>query len=539
MRNGEHDTTSLEGQGAATGVSRRDVLKVGAGAGLGAVSLGASHPGSRSVMAQESSPVAAPVPREGEVVRFSYLRPTWGPATFTKDGPYQQTLQDMGKAEIEVQIIPVIDFDTKINTVLASGEIPDVVWGSGPSSQIWKDAQDQGAFLPINTYLDQYPALREAVPQPFWDLLTDANGDLFFVPQLIYPIVPFSIFYRQDVFEAKGLAEPTNMEEFLAVLEGLAGDPAMSPLTMGYTWHSKDLGTAFNFALNGWQPDPDDANKISPWFVQQPQIDFHFWFQDLYRRQLLDQNYGINPEPNLSDERFEGGKSAIAMAHWSALNKFTVSLRKTNPEARVGVINPLTPTAGTRSVFPIDRGFYVSATMGDPDGFFAFLNWTLTGGSTLRRYGIEGKMFTMEGGQPSPIPDPDREPAYQGPQIEPVSFIAPISEKLDWTQIQASYAGAGIPELFEYVKTKFETYGKNQFFDYRQATIISPTEGRDGSRLFEDILRPVIDSVIINGERTKDEWAAAVQQWREAGGDQIIAEVNELQTDKSKPDYGV
>lgn len=539
MRVGHHDPISREGQIAPSTVSRRGILKAGAGAGLGTAVLGASHLGVLPVVAQESSPVAAPVPREGEVVRFSYLRPTWGPATFTKDGPYQQMLQEMGKAEIAVQIIPVIDFDTKINTVLASGDIPDVVWGSGPSSQIWKDAEDQGAFLPINTYLDTYPALREAVPQPFWDLLTNENGDLFFIPQLIYPIVPFFIFYRQDVFEAKGLTEPTNMDEFLAVLEGLAGDPAISPLTMGYTWHAKDLATAFEFALNGWQPDPDDPNKISPWFVQEPQIDLHFFFQDLYKRQLLDQNYGINPEPNLSDERFEGGKSAIAMAHWSALNKFTVSLQKINPDARVGVINPLTPTAGTRAVFPIDRGFYVSANMADPDGFFAFLNWTLTDGTTFRRFGIEGKTYTMENGQPKPIPDPEREPAYQTPQIEPVSFIGPISEKLDWNLIRANYEGAGIPELFEYVKTKFEAYGKNQYFDYRRSTIISPTDGKDGSRLFEDILRPVIDSVIINAERTKDDWAAAVQQWREAGGDQIIAEVNELQTDKSKPDYGV
>lgn len=522
-------------------LSRRDVLQGGAalGAGAGAVAFTAVHGGRQSAMAQATPSVAPVVERQGDVVSFSYLRPTWGPATFTKDGPYQQTLEQMGKVDIEVQIIPVIDYNTKVNTILASGDIPNVIWGSGPSAQIWKDAQDQGAFTPINDHLDTYPAVKAAVPQSIWDQLTDESGAIYFVPQLIYPVVPFSLFYRQDVFEAKGLTEPTTIDEFVAVLEALTGDPAMSPFTMGYTWHVKDLATAFGFALNGWQPSESDPNMLEPWYVQQKQIDLHFWFQDLYKRQLLDQNYGVNVEPNLSDQRFEGGKSAIAAAHWQAFNKFTVSLRTIAPDARIGVLPPLAPTAGTRMVHPVDRGFYVSSQMENAAGFFDFLNWTLTDGATFRRYGIEGMTYAMEGGAAKPIPDQQREAAYRGPQIEPVSFIGPIDEKLDWTLIRANYEGADIADTFEYVQGKFEEYGANKFYDYRNPFVISPTEGADGTRIYEDVLRPVIDSVIIDANRTRDEWAAAVQQWREAGGDQIIAEVNELQTDKGEPDYGV
>ena len=516
-------------------LSRRRVLQAGAGAAV----LTAGAASSRSALAQATPGVTPVVERQGDPVSFSYLRPTWGPATFTKDGPYQQMLEQMGKVDIEVQIIPVIDYDTKVNTILASGDIPDVIWGSGPSRQIWKDAQDQGAFTPINDLLDAYPAVKAAVPQSIWDQLADESGAIYFVPQLIYPVVPFSLFYRQDVFEAKGLSEPTTIDEFVAVMEELTGDPAMSPFTMGYTWHAKDLATAFGFALNGWQPSESDPNLLEPWYVQEKQIDLHFWFQDLYRRQLLDQNYGVNVEPNLSDQRFEGGKSAIAAAHWSAFNKFTVSLRTIAPEASVGVLSPLGPTAGTRMVHPVDRGFYISSQMQNAEGFFDFLNWSLTDGTTFRRYGIEDKTYRVVADAAQPIPDLQREEAYRGPQIEPVSFISPIEEKLDWTLVRANYEGAGIGDEFEYVQDKFEAYSAHKFYDFRNPFVISPTEGADGTRLYEDILRPVIDSVIIDANRTRDEWAAAVQQWREAGGNQIIAEVNELQTDKSQPDYGV
>ncbi|MGB3307193.1 MAG: extracellular solute-binding protein [Thermomicrobiales bacterium] len=519
-------------------LSRRRLMQAGAGLAASAAMLAAMHI-EQAAAAQEATPIAPITPREGDVVEFSYLRPTWGPATFTKDGPFQQMLQEQGKAKIEVQIIPVIDFDTKINTVLASGEIPDVIWGSGPGRQIWKDAQDQGAFAPINEYLDKYQAVREAVPESFWEMLKDDDGNIYFIPNLIYPIVPFFIFYRQDIFEAKGIAEPTSIDEFVAALEQLKGDPNVSPLTMGYTWHAKDIGTSFDLSLNAWMPAPDNADHIDPWFVQQPQIDLHFWFQDLHKRLLLDQNYGINPEPNLSDDRFQGGKSVVALANWAKFPEFVTNLRKVDSNAKVGVISPMGETGGTRSVFPIDRGFYISAKMKNIDGFFDFLNWSLTGGTTLRRYGIEGKMFNVVDGAPQPIPNVDRDPAYQTSQVEPLSFLAPMSEKLDWAANKLSYESAGVGDQFEYIKGKFEEYSGVQYPDWRNPLIISPTDGKDGTTLYEDNLRPVIDSVIINHDRTKDDWAAALQKWRDQGGDKIIEEVNELQTDKSKPDYGV
>ena len=519
-------------------LSRRRLVQASAGIGVGASAFFAgTH--SQAVTAQDATPLAPITSREGKVVEFSYLRPTWGPATFTKNGPFQQALQDQGKVKIDVQIIPVIDFDTKINTVLASGDIPDVIWGSGPSSQIWKDAQDQGAFSAINDYLDKYTAVRDAVPQSFWEMLKDKDGKIYFIPNLIYPIVPFFIFYRQDIFEAKGIAEPKSIDEFVAALDKLKGDPNLSPLTMGYMWHAKDLATSFEFSLNSWMPAADDPNHIDPWFVQQPQIDIYYWFQDLHKRQLLDQNYGVNQEPNFSDDRFKGGKSVVALANWAAYADFITNLRKLTPEAKIGVISPMGPGAGTRSVFPIDRGFYVSARMKDVDGFFSYLNWTLTGGKTLRRYGIEGKMFTVVDGKAQPIPDVDREESYKNPQVEPLQFLAPMSEKLDWDAIRLSFDSAGVGDQFDYIKGKFEAYAANSFPDWRNPFIISPTDGKDGTTLYEDNLRPVIDSVIINHDRTKDDWAAAVQKWREKGGDKIIAEVNEMQTDKSKPDYGV
>ncbi|MEQ7124118.1 substrate-binding domain-containing protein [Actinopolymorpha sp. B11F2] len=471
-------------------------------------------------------------------VSFTYLRPTWGPATYTKDGPFEKALEKQGKADIDVQIIPVIDYDTKVNTILASGDIPDVIWGSGPSSATWKEAQDEGAFLPIDDYLEQYPALREAVPESIWEILKDENGDTYFIPNLIWPQVPFFLCYREDLFEKAGIEPPTTVDEFApTVAKVKSAFPEQVPFTMGYEWSAKEIATSFGVSMFSWEPSPADPDLLIPWYMKEPEVDMYFWFQDLHKRGLLDPDYGVNKEPNFADDKFKAGKSVMVISHWSSIPDATTQLRTIDKYAKVGVVSPLGELGGNRLVFPVDRGFYVSGTMEDPDGFFRFLNWTLTDGSELRRWGIRDKTFTVSEDGKEPIPDNEREKAFQGPQLEPMGFLGPFSEKLDWDITKLAFEAAKIPDRFDYVKGKFDEYCAQEYPDYRDPTVRSAVEDKKGTQLYEDYLQKVAQSTIINHDVSRDDWRKAVDKWRAAGGDQIIDEINTAQKDKSKPSY--
>ncbi|MET9023306.1 extracellular solute-binding protein [Actinopolymorpha sp. NPDC004070] len=474
----------------------------------------------------------------GGVTTFSYLRPTWGPATYTKNGAYERTLEKKAHVDIRAQIIPVIDYDTKVNTILASGDIPDVIWGSGPVSGTWKEAQDEGAFLPIDKYLDKYPAVRKAVPDTIWETLKDKNGDTYFIPNLIWPQVPFFLYYRQDLFEKANLSEPKTLPEFVTTLSALKSRyPKLVPFTMGYEWHAKELATSFGVAKSGWEPAPDDAHRLIPWFMKDKEIDLYFWLQDVHRKGLLDPDYGVAKEPNFSTDKFKAGKTVMAIEHWGAYAGISSDLRKVVPDARVGVVSPLGELGGNRVVFPMDRGFYVSAKIKDADGFFRFLDWTLTDGSTFRRWGVAGKTYKVVDGKRVPIPDNERDKAYQGPQQEPLHFLDPYDEKLDWDSMKLGFEASGVADRFDYVKGKFAEYTAKAYTDYRDPTVMSPTEVKKGTQLFEDLLQKPTQSTIINHKATRQDWLRAVDKWRAAGGDTIIAEVNRLQKDKSKPRY--
>ena len=45
--------------------------------------------------------------KEGDKLSFTYLRPVWGAATYTEDGPYEKALEEAANVDVKVQIVPV------------------------------------------------------------------------------------------------------------------------------------------------------------------------------------------------------------------------------------------------------------------------------------------------------------------------------------------------------------------------------------------------------------------------------------------------
>lgn len=480
----------------------------------------------------------------GKKAKFSYLRPTWGPATYTKGGAYEKELFKQANVEIDVQIIPVVDFDAAVKTIAAGGNMPDVIWGSGPTNSFWKDLEEQDAFLKINKYLDLFPAVKDAVPQGIWDMMANDKGDIYFIPNLIYPVVPFFINYRADIFEQLNIPEPTTIKELEAALLKIKESGLdVVPMTHGNThayWAMKDVGTSFG-SVSGWAPSKEDPNKLIPPEMQEEHLDFKFWLQDMKRRGLFDEEAGVNPDASFGETKFKAGRAAVITGH-SMLGSLS-DLRKAVPTAEIKLMPPLEGPnghkGGTRVVFPQDRGFYINKKAEKKaEDIFRFLNWTLTDGNDFRRYGIEGKMYTVDDkGRKIPIPNDDREDAYKGAQIEPLSFIGPMSEKLDWERIELNLIGAGAGDYFEYYKERFELYAKTTYYDFKNPTVLSPTNADIGPRIWEDYMAKVDGSMLTDMNLTREAYKEAHKKWIDAGGQKIIDEINEMQTDKSKPNF--
>ncbi len=105
--------------------------------------------------------------------------------------------------DIELEVIPQQSFGEKINTELAANALPDVIRVQGLLAQGWIR---QGAFLDLDPFIQESgPNPGDFFPGPLEQF--EWQGNLWGLPDTAAPEV---VFYNKDMFDAAGLAYPTD-----------------------------------------------------------------------------------------------------------------------------------------------------------------------------------------------------------------------------------------------------------------------------------------------------------------------------------------
>jgi ABC-type glycerol-3-phosphate transport system substrate-binding protein len=474
---------------------------------------------------------------------FTYLRPTWGAATYYKGGPYEAELKRQTGVTVDVQIVPAANYNEKSKTVISTGDIPDLIWGQPPSEKFYADTIEQGAFLNISPYLEEYPAIREAVPEAIWKRLTNEKGEIYFIPKVINPYAEFFIFYRKDWFDKAGIKEPENVAEFETALEIIKngdydgnGKKDTIPMTFPMLWYAKDLATSYDAVVDSWQPSKEDNAKVVPWFTLDSAPNFQFWMQKLHKNGLMDPDYIFVSNAQQIKDKFAAGKAAVLIDIGTQYINYVKKLKDTNPDAVVGIMPPLKGPdglqTGTRMADPIDRGIYVSAQTAKADVIFEYINWQVTEGHDYMMSGVEGKTYTiLPNGRKKTIPDDQRETDYKQSQIEPLQTIGvySVDTVINWETVAQNFEDQGLLELFDYYKERFVQYGSVRFYDYRNPEKPSAEETRNYQRLYNEYIKEVFEAIPVKYDITPAVWQERLQKWLDNGGQAIIDDVNKVQ----------
>ena len=129
---------------------------------------------------------------------------------------------------LQLDVIPNASFTQKVKVLLASkDEMQDIF--AGLSHEEINEYGMQGAFVPIDDYLDELPNVKEAYFNP--DDENAVNGRIFFIASdgktYQFPGINMKaptthgFMYRKDIFEKHGIKMWTNKEEFLDALRQL------------------------------------------------------------------------------------------------------------------------------------------------------------------------------------------------------------------------------------------------------------------------------------------------------------------------------
>ncbi len=484
---------------------------------------------------------------EGDRIEFSYLRPVWGPATYERGSDFEQMMFEKANVNIDVRIVPVFDYEAVFPTMIAGGTMADVMWHAGPQWGVASELIEQGAFLPLNDYLDRYPEVRAAVADGTWDLTRSPDGNNYFFPMPLSPFVPFPIYYRIDVFDELGLSVPQTIDQFVDALKVIRDRrPDLVPLTAHeYSlWYFQNVGPAFGYGFWNWVPDPKNPDRIVPSNITQGHRDFLEWLQMLRREELIDPDYLI-ATGMLGVDKFTAGRAATMVGHWGGYADWVTELRRNEPDADVGFLPQMQGPAGPMGAVGLngfDRGFSISSRSADKaDGIFRFLSWYYTDGYEFMRWGVEGEMFEYnEQGDRIPILDEDRKPGFKRPNVEPLQFPLKSADVVphhgqSWRDVYNTLKARGLDDRIDMIRDMFETSAANVFPNYNRMTF-SPTEAEIGSQLTAQYITPMQEQIVIDPDAPMSLFDEAIENWLRAGGAQIIQEVNEIQTDKSRPD---
>ena len=174
---------------------------------------------------EPDSEVLLPVsePLTSETVTFRLLNADFGYVSDFADNRFTEWLEEKTNVHIEWELVPEEEAGSKLNLMLSSGDIPDIVFNIVTASQAQLYGS-QGLFLPLNDLIaehaprlqkvfDTYPVTREVVTSP--------DGNIYNMPGLedcFQCSMSKRLWIYRPWLEKLGLAMPQTTDEFERVL---------------------------------------------------------------------------------------------------------------------------------------------------------------------------------------------------------------------------------------------------------------------------------------------------------------------------------
>ncbi|WP_274362803.1 ABC transporter substrate-binding protein [Paenibacillus thermotolerans] len=140
------------------------------------------------------------------------------------------------------------DYTTKINTLMASNELPDVAYLGESLALKWAE---QGKVLDMTPYLDAHPQLAERIPQTYYYFAPGKTIGTNTAAETI------NLFYNKDLFEEAGIEPPPanaedawTWDEFVDVAKRMTKDKnGKTPFDTGF---DKDNIVQFGISVPTW-----------------------------------------------------------------------------------------------------------------------------------------------------------------------------------------------------------------------------------------------------------------------------------------------
>ena len=229
------------------------------------------------------------------------------------ENSFTKEYEELTGIHIEWQEVPSDSLADRVNISLSSGDMPDIYLSCGVSLSQQQAYGPQGAFVPLNDYIEQYgevfQKIEENVPGVA-DTLTMGDGNIYALPYIekcVHCEGSSKLWINTKWLDALDMEPPTTVDEFEEMLRRFKeedpngnGEADEIPLlTYEGGWHSN--------AMSGWLTNPFvytspdnnyvylDGDEIKLSYMQDGWKEAMIWLNKLYEEGLYyDQSLVIN-----------------------------------------------------------------------------------------------------------------------------------------------------------------------------------------------------------------------------------------------------
>jgi len=324
-----------------------------------------------------------------------------------ENNPVIEELEKRLNVKLEIEAPPINNYSDRLNIVMASGDLPDIIY-LGNTGALYQGWANDGLLLKLDEYFENSMPNAKAV-------LTDQELAFTRIPSLdnaLYSLPrvqtkPWdNILYRKDWLDNLGLEVPTTPKEFAEVMLAFAkNDPDGNGKDDTFGWsYNGVMGRYDRNIVNGFgiRPSsvPDENGNYELMQAQEGYLEMMDWLRDMYANGSLDPEWYLTKMYE-DDDKFHAGQigSIITNKTTGHVTSDGAKAKEVNPNAQVIAGPPLRPEGKTISdvyYSPQIWGNYgISADSENIEKAIEFLDYGYTDEfNELMFIGIEGITYS-------------------------------------------------------------------------------------------------------------------------------------------------
>ncbi|WP_240159676.1 extracellular solute-binding protein [Paenibacillus aceris] len=463
----------------------------------------------------------------GEKITINLMTRSYAGGGWAPNHPMVEEINKRLNIDLKIEWVPSANYQEKLNVMAASNNFPDVFYAPKAEFVKW---QSKDVFMNVRPELSKYPNIVKYIPE---EAIKQFNPkEKYYGIPFYYQEVRDSLAIRKDWMDKLGLKMPETIDEFYEVAKAFAmKDPDGNGKqdTVGFSMEVNP-GGAFGFGgtaaylttsfglANNWTLDGN--GKLIPMQTQAKELkDYIGFMRKAYAEGVLDKDSPILKSRD-SLNKLEAGKSGIAPVNPQQLYVETIPpLLKTDPKAELVQLMPPKGTSGKSGI--------KSSTSGDKivinskidakkqQRILKLLDYMLSDeGYDFVKHGIEGVHYKK-------ISDTKYEQLEASVKDRQFLLLGWFFKRFDPMFLIYKWMD---PKEVATIKNYFDNNEKVKVKD-AAAGLVSETATKLGANIDKKWMDTMVK--IIAGQEPIDSIDKAIAEWKAAGGDKIIQEMNE------------